>query len=146
MTTHDIPPTAGYLRYEHVKLRSKLHLLTGSEEEFMTDARREHNALLSMLADGGWIRREWLDDEDAHEQDLIEGMHRALCASPSKLLCATITDGVGERRTQNQPGTNNEYPNWRIPLADGDGNAVSLDGLFDNPRVQSLAAVMRGEK
>ncbi|MBW3087928.1 4-alpha-glucanotransferase [Bifidobacterium sp. 82T24] len=146
VTTHDIPPTAGYLRYEHVKLRSRLHLLTGSEEEFMADAKREHDALLSMLADGGWIQREWLDDEEAHEQDLIEGMHRALCASPSKLLCATITDGVGERRTQNQPGTNNEYPNWRIPLADGDGNSVSLDGLFDNPRVQSLAAVMRGEK
>ncbi|PJM73409.1 4-alpha-glucanotransferase [Bifidobacterium primatium] len=146
VTTHDIPPTAGYLRYVHVKLRSQLHLLTGSEEEFMADARREHDALLSMLADGGWIRREWLDDEDAHEQDLIEGMHRALCASPSKLLCATITDGVGERRTQNQPGTNNEYPNWRIPLADGEGAPVLLDDLFDRPRVQSLAAVMRGEK
>ncbi|PJM74626.1 4-alpha-glucanotransferase [Bifidobacterium simiarum] len=146
VTTHDIPPTAGYLNYVHVKLRHELNLLTGSYEEFLADAQREHNALLSMLADGGWIKRGWLNNEAEHEQDLIEGMHRALCASPSKLLCATITDGVGERRTQNQPGTDNEYPNWRIPLADGEGHAVSLDGLFDNPRLRSLAAVMRGEK
>ncbi|MBT1177439.1 4-alpha-glucanotransferase [Bifidobacterium callimiconis] len=146
VTTHDIPPTAGYLTYEHVKLRSQLHLLTGSEEEFMADAKREHDALLSMLADGGFIKRGWLNNEAEHEQDLIEGMHRALCASPSKLLCATITDGVGEKRTQNQPGTNNEYPNWRIPLADGNGRVVSVENLFSNERVQSLAAVMRGEK
>ena len=31
-------------------------------------------------------------------------------------------DAVGEKRAQNQPGTNNEYPNWRIPLADAKGN------------------------
>ncbi len=45
-----------------------------------------------------------------------------------------------EKRAQNQPGTNNEYPNWRIPLADGKGNVVPLEELFSNTRLQDLAA------
>ena len=34
VTTHDLPPTAGYLQFEHVKLREELNLLTGPVEEF----------------------------------------------------------------------------------------------------------------
>lgn len=146
VVTHDIPPTAGYLNYEHVKLRDKLHLLTGPLDEFMADAKREHDALLNLLADEGWVKRGWLNHEEEHEQDIVEGLHRALLASPSVLLCAAVTDGVGERRTQNQPGTNNEYPNWRIPLGDGNEQSVSLESLFSNERLLSLAAVMRGDK
>ena len=59
-----------------------------------------------------------------------------------KLIAASITDAVGEKRAQNQPGTNNEYPNWRIPLADYDGNVVPLEKLFDNERLKSLTEIM----
>jgi len=44
-------------------------------------------------------------------------------------------DDVGDRRAQNQPGTDQEYPNWRVPLCDGSGAAVLLDDL---PRVEFL--------
>lgn len=146
VNTHDIPPAAGYLNYVHVKLRNELGLLTGSYEDFMKSANHEHNALLSMLIDEGCIERQWLEDEQAHEQEIVEGLHRALLLAPSKLYAASITDAVGERRAQNQPGTNNEYPNWRIPLADSEGKAVSVEQLFELERAQSLAAVMRGDK
>ena len=55
-------------------------------------------------------------------------------------------DGVGETRTQNQPGTSSEYSNWRVPLAGPDLKVVHTDEVFDLPRVQSLAAIMNGEK
>ena len=45
---------------------------------------------------------------------------------------------MGERRVQNQPGTDNEYPNWQVPLADSDGTAVVLDDLTANERFRSL--------
>ena len=61
--------------------------------------------------------------------------------SPCKLLAASITDAVGEKRAQNQPGTNNEYPNWRIPLADAKGNVVPLETLFDTPGAQRFAQI-----
>ena len=67
-------------------------------------------------------------------------------ASPSLLLQVALVDAVGEKRSQNQPGTSTEYPNWRIPLTDKDGNVVHTDEVFKSPRVLSMAAVMNGKK
>lgn len=142
VNTHDLPPAAGYLRYEHVDIRERLHLLTGSVEEFRAGAVAEHNAMLKMLIEGGFLDAKLVENESEHEQEIVEALYRALKAAPSRLLAASIVDATGERRSQNQPGTSDEYPNWRIPLADVDCNPVSLDNLFDLPRVQSLSKIM----
>jgi hypothetical protein len=55
---------------------------------------------------------------------------------------ADFVTHVGERRTQNQPGTFREYPNWQVPLCDGNGVPVLLDELFEHPRVQRLVAAI----
>ena len=52
---------------------------------------------------------------------------------------------MGERRAQNQPGTNTEYPNWKVPLADSAGTVVLLEDLFTNARLRSLVTVMNEE-
>ena len=146
VTTHDLPPTAGYLNYEHVKIREKLGLLTVPVEDFMASARYEHKQMMDMLVQEGYLDQGLLSDEPAHEQEIIEALHRALMDSPSKLKCACLVDAVGERRAQNQPGTNNEYPNWRVPLADHDGHVAYVEGIFDSPRARSLAQVMNRVK
>ena len=92
--------------------------------------------MLSMLVEEGYLDKAALDDEAANENEIIDALYRGLKGSPCKLMAASIVDAVGEKRTQNQPGTNNEYPNWRIPLADGEGNVVPLEKLFDEPRLQ----------
>ena len=51
-----------------------------------------------------------------------------------------LADAVGDRRAQNQPGTDQEYPNWRLPLADGVGLPVLLEDLITRPRAISLRA------
>ena len=144
VNTHDLPPAAGYLAYEHVELRERLGLIEGSVEDFEQNARAEHKAMMVMLIVNGYLDPDLLKDEKAHEQEIVEALYRGLRGSPCKLLAASIVDGVGERRAQNQPGTNNEYPNWRIPLADGKGNVVPLEELFSNTRLLSLAKVMQG--
>ena len=100
--------------------------------------------MLSMLVDEGYLDASALEDELANENEIIDALYRGLKGSPCKLMAASIVDAVGEKRTQTQPGTSNEYPNWRIPLADGDGNVVPLEQLFDNTRLQEIAAIMRG--
>ena len=70
----------------------------------------------------------------------MEALHAFIAQTPSVLLGVALADAVGERRTQNQPGTNNEYPNWRIPLADADGRAVLVEDLAGNERFASLVA------
>ena len=83
--------------------------------------------------------------EDAATEQFV-AMHAMLTDTPSLLLQAALVDGVGECRSQNQPGTSSEYSNWRVPLADGEGHVVHTNEVFNLPRVQSLSAVMRCEK
>ncbi|KAA8818152.1 4-alpha-glucanotransferase [Bifidobacterium rousetti] len=143
VNTHDLPPAAGYLEFEHVEIRERLGLLTGPKEDFERSAKAEQDAMLRMLIEQGYLEADLAEDVKANEQAIIEAQYRALKGSPCKLLAASITDAVGEKRAQNQPGTNNEYPNWRIPLADGNGNVVPVEGLFARESVQRIANIMR---
>ena len=146
VTTHDLPPTAGYLNFEHVKLREELHLLSEPVETFAKSALAERTAMMDRLVASGYITPEIAADVPAHEQQIVEAMHAMLTDTPSLLLQAALVDGVGEHRTQNQPGTSTEYCNWRVPLCDEHLNVVHTGEVFDLPRVRSLAAVMRGER
>lgn len=132
VNTHDLPPTAGYLAGEHVDLRARLGLLTEPVEQARAEAIAERDAMLAILRHRGLL------GADATEQQIIEALHLHLVATPSELLGVALVDAVGERRVQNQPGTENEYPNWRVPLADSSGTAVVLDDLADNERFRSL--------
>ena len=60
------------------------------------------------------------------------------------LLNATLTDAVGDRRTQNLPGTVNEYPNWRVPLSGPDGRPMWLEDLYVDQRAARIADVLNG--
>jgi 4-alpha-glucanotransferase len=136
VTTHDLPPTAGYLAGEHVRIRDQLGLLTRPvEEERRIDA-EDREAWLALLRSRGWLAG------DADEQQTVEALHRALAATPSRLLGVALTDAVGDRRAMNQPGTHREYPNWRWPLADGSGRPVLLEDLVGSPRAAALAAAV----
>jgi 4-alpha-glucanotransferase len=140
VTTHDLPPTAGYLAGEHVRIRDELGLLTRPvEEERRIDA-EERRSWLDLLVARGWLAEGDRDEEQA----VIVALHRALAATPSRLLGVALTDAVGDRRAINQPGTDDEYPNWRLPLADGSGRPVLLEEIVGSARAAGLAAAVRG--
>ena len=46
-------------------------------------------------------------------QDLVIAMYGHLALTPAQLIGVALVDAVGDRRTQNIPGTSDEYPNWR---------------------------------
>ncbi|MGN6524659.1 MAG: 4-alpha-glucanotransferase [Actinomycetes bacterium] len=138
VTTHDLPPTAGYLAGEHVELRANLGLLERSvEEEREVDA-REREDWLRLLREQGLL------DDGAGEEQTVAALHAMLRRAPSRMLGVSLADLVGEHRTVNQPGTNNEYPNWRVALADENGEAVVLDDLVAAPsaRVRAVARAL----
>ncbi|MCB2177125.1 MAG: 4-alpha-glucanotransferase [Actinomycetales bacterium] len=136
VTTHDLPPTAGYLAGEHVDLRHQLGLLTEPLEKTRSDAMAERDRMVDVLRARGLI------GDDPSEREVIEALHRLVLAAPSVLIGVSLADAVGERRTQNQPGTDQEYPNWRVPLADSAQNLVTVDGVFENQRLRSLVSVL----
>jgi len=139
VTTHDLPPTAGYLAGEHIDLRDRLGLLTRDVEEEREVDERDRASVLSQLAERGLV------PQDPTERQLVDGLHRLLRAAPSRLLGVSLPDAVGERRTQNQPGTYDQYPNWRVPLGDGAGEPVLLEDLPGRSRVRSLLEALLGD-
>ncbi len=133
VSTHDLPPTAGYLLGEHVRLRESLGLLDRPLEEELAVADREREIFLTELRHRGLL------PPDADEQQTVAALHELLVASPSRLLGVMVSDLVGDRRTQNQPGTHREYPNWRVPLSGPDGRPVLLEDLPRLDRARALA-------
>jgi 4-alpha-glucanotransferase len=138
VTTHDLPPTAGYLAGEHVALRDRLGLLTEPVAVVRAKAARERDAMIAALRARGLL------GAAASEREVVEALHRYVLATPATLVGVSLADAVGERRAQNQPGTDQEYPNWKVPLADSSGAVVLIDALAENARLRSLADVMNG--
>ena len=139
VTTHDLPPTAGYLAGEHIRLREELGLLTRPAEEELAADRAEQAAWLAEL------RRLGLVGTDPDIDEIIRGLYAYLGRTPSKLLALALPDAVGDVRAQNQPGTTDEYPNWRVPLAGPDGRRLRIEDIFGDPRANALAEVMKSQ-
>jgi 4-alpha-glucanotransferase len=138
VTTHDLPPTPGYLAGEHVKLRHALGLLTRPKSEEQAADRAEQAGWMAELRRVGLLA-----PDGADEEDVILALYRYLGRTPSRLLALSLADAVGERRTQNQPGTTDEYPNWRVPLAGPDGKRMFLEDVFTDRRAAALAEALR---
>ncbi len=137
VTTHDLPPTAGYLAGEHVRLRDELGLLTRPVDEELAEDRAEQAAWVTEL------RRVGLLGEKPGVDETVLALYRYLGRTPSRLLGLSLADAVGEMRTQNQPGTSDEYPNWRIPLGGPDGRRLLLEEVFSDPRAAALCEALR---
>jgi 4-alpha-glucanotransferase len=133
VTVHDLPPTAGYLRNEHVRIRSELGLLTTPEDVELANAARERAAWAAILRSHGWLAHDVDIETEPGLEELVVALHRAVAGSPARLIGVSLPDVAGDRRAQNQPGTDQEYPNWRIPMTDELGRPVLLEALMDRP-------------
>jgi 4-alpha-glucanotransferase len=132
VATHDMPPVEGYLNGDHIALRERLGLLTRPAAE-------EYAELESWL-------REWRDllaSLGIDPTDMAAALVAFLARTPSRLVGVSLADAVGERRTQNQPGTVDEYPNWRVPLANSEGRPVLLDDLPSERRLRTVVDAVR---
>ena len=136
VTTHDLPPTAGFLAADHVRLRHRLGLLTRPLEEEIAADDAEREAWLAEVRSRGLLA------EGADVEETVLALHRYLTLTPSRLRCVALTDAVGDRRTQNQPGTIDEYPNWRVPLSGPDQRPLRLEDVMASERAAAVAAAV----
>ncbi len=138
VTTHDLPTAAAFLTGEHVKVRAGLGLLNDAAEEERSAA-RERAEMLELLVCEGLLAAP--GSAATLEQQVI-ALHELLVRSPSQVVLASLGDAVGDLRQPNMPGTVDEYPNWRLPVADADGRPLGRDELLAAPGAARLAAVM----
>jgi 4-alpha-glucanotransferase len=132
VTTHDLPPTAGYLTGEHIDVRARLNLFTRPVEAERAEDEAQRQQMIDVLRQRGL-----LGDDDGLDA-VIEGLHRYLSWSPALLLGVAVPDLVGDRRAVNQPGTDEEYPNWRVPLAGPDRQPLLLEDLMASRTARRL--------
>ncbi|MFD8969367.1 4-alpha-glucanotransferase [Streptomyces sp. NPDC059568] len=135
-TTHDLPSTAARLTGEHVELRHRLGLLTRPLEQEQSEAQAEIAEWLGCLTRLGLL-------PGGDEEERIRAVYRFLLRTPARLVGVWLPDAVGDRRPQNLPGTWDQYPNWRLPVADAEGRPMTLEDLAASPRLHALMEVFR---
>ena len=139
VSTHDLPTAYGFLAGEHVRTRFEAGVLAQPLEQEQADAEADREELLDLLREIGV-----LGDEDVDRPDcVVAAMYQALCLSPSAVVLAAPADAVGDRRQPNLPGTVDQYPNWRLPLADGAGHEVTLEEFLAAPGTALLSVLLR---
>ncbi|TLS42450.1 4-alpha-glucanotransferase, partial [Streptomyces montanus] len=143
VTTHDLPPTAARLTGDHVELRDRLGLLARPLEEERAEASAETGEWLALLARLGLLDGAG-GGAGVSEEAEIQALHGFLLRTPARMIGVWLPDTVGDRRPQNLPGTWDQYPNWRLPVADAEGRPVTLDELAASPRLHALLDVVRG--
>ncbi|MFC5028347.1 4-alpha-glucanotransferase [Streptomyces sp. DSM 41987] len=138
VTTHDLPSTAARLTGEHVELRYRLGLLTRPLAEEQAEDAAEVAEWIALLG-----RLGLLPEGAADEEAVVKAVHRFLARTPAAMVGVWLPDAVGDRRPQNLPGTWDQYPNWRLPVADVAGRPVTLEQLAGSPRLHALLDEVR---
>jgi len=139
--THDMPPAAAFLTGEHVELRASLGVLARSVEDERAEADATRSAWRAALAAEGLL------PSGGHPSltEQVVALYAYLARTPALLIGVSLPDAVGQRQPQNVPGTMDEYPNWRIPLADGEGKPIFLEDLGTHPGVLGIADAVGGK-
>jgi len=139
--THDMPPTAAFLDGDQVSIRAGLGMLTQPEADERAAAEAEMNQWLAMLVREGLLPRH---AGRPSPEEFTVALYGYLTRTPAMLIGVSLADAAGERRPQNMPGTVDEYPNWRIPLADADGRSLLLEDLPGHAGVRAVAKAVVG--
>ncbi|USQ88368.1 4-alpha-glucanotransferase [Streptomyces phaeoluteigriseus] len=142
-TTHDLPSTAARLTGEHVELRHRLDLLNRPLEEERAEAAADTGEWLDVLSRLDLLQGTGGGADTSSEEAEIQAVHRFLLRTPARMIGVWLPDTVGDRRPQNLPGTWDQYPNWRLPIADAEGRPVTLEELAASPRLHALMEVLR---
>lgn len=91
---------------------------------------------------------EWLELLDGlgldtkGEEAAVRALYAFLLRTPARLVGVWLPDAVGDRRPQNLPGTWDQYPNWRLPVADAGGRPLTLEELISSPRANALLSAV----
>ena len=133
--SHDLPPVSAFVTGDQVTVRARLGLLKDPAAE-RADAERT----LAAWQDALVAERLLPPGHQPTADEFTVALYGFLSLTPAVLIGVSLADAVGDRRTQNIPGTSDEYPNWQIPLCNGEGEAVLLEDLPEN---DVLHAVVR---
>jgi glycogen operon protein len=113
VTTHDLPPLAGWWEGADLRERAALGLLpAGSRAE--DERATERTALVTALMNEGNLVGS--DAGDPPVDKVMAGAYEFVATTPCDLVLVQADDLAGTRVGVNLPGTDTERPNWRLRL------------------------------
>jgi 4-alpha-glucanotransferase len=140
VSTHDLPPAAAFLSGKQVTDRLALGLLTRTEAAERAEADRTVDDWIGACVSQGLLpagRRPTADE-------FTVALYGYLAKTPARLIGVNLAEAVGETRSQNMPGTRDEYPNWKLPLCGPAGEPVLLEDLATSDHVRKVARAVSG--
>jgi 4-alpha-glucanotransferase len=138
--THDVPTVAGFWTGDQVTVRAGLGLLTRPEPEERDRAAETVSQWSAALAAQGLVP----PGGPREVEEFTVALYGYLARTPALLVGVSLADAVGDTRSQNIPGTVDEYPNWRVPLCDAAGAPVLLEDLPAHPLVLAVTGAVSG--
>jgi 4-alpha-glucanotransferase len=139
--THDVPPVSGFVTGDQVTVRSRLGLLKTSEDRERAESLATLARWQAALEGEGLLR----PGRPAGPAEFTVAMYGFLRKTPAVLIGVSLADAVGEIRTQNVPGTTDEYPNWRVPLCDAGQRPVLIEELPGSQLLHDVCRAVSGE-
>lgn len=147
-STHDQPTIYGWWVGQDIETFNDCNLYINQEQYEETIAKRvkeRHNLLDAMEKEGVWPKDTPVERTDAimSGKEIPLGLLRAvthfLAKTPSAIVLVRLTDVLKETHMVNVPGTDREYPNWRLKLK------VNIEDLPKNDRLKSVSDIMGEE-
>ncbi|TQV80061.1 4-alpha-glucanotransferase [Exilibacterium tricleocarpae] len=133
VSTHDLPPLAGWWNGCDIACRQELGLY-----EKPADADRElrhrtgdRHALVDALVDVGALPPDTSVD-DLPLETLLSATQAYLARTPGWLQMIALEDALGVEQQTNLPGTIHEHPNWRRRLP------VPIETIFGTANLRAL--------
>jgi 4-alpha-glucanotransferase len=140
VSTHDLPPLAGFWAMGDIALRKNLGLFAKEEQFYQALAERikDKCRMVDRLQQLGFLSKEDSLTLQAQEEPVVtEGLHRAVLsyvlATKAKLAYISQEDLFLEKEQLNLPGTITTYPNWSRKMR------YSIEELWNDSEVRKAA-------
>jgi glycogen operon protein len=134
VTTHDMPPLAGWWEGADIEERAALGLAHSGRDEAAERA-VERAALVEALVAEGCLAPPASGAPPVAE--VMAGAHAFVAATPADVMLVQADDLAGMRRGVNMPGTDTERPNWRRRLP------TPVDALLTGDTAQTILRAVR---
>ena len=140
VSTHDLPPLAGWWTGRDITERQSLGLMSPVEAgAALAERRGERRDLIATLSAAG-LADPAEDPERPLTPSLAAAIHGFIARTPSILTLAQVDDLAGEIVGVNLPGTDMERPNWRRRVS------LPVEQLFEGDLAQRILTALRAER
>ena len=148
VTTHDLPPLAGWWGGHDIETRVAIGMMSEAEAVPALEHRAHmRRRMLGLFADTGLlpgemeaVMRDAAEAPPALPESVAIALHRLMARTPSRLLVVQTEDLLGSAKQVNIPGTIDDHPNWRRKLP------VDLKALSGHPLWAAITAALREER